>query len=295
MPSSDQIIYRSEFHPNPPLAVLEFLKNDLKVGIKYVVLLSGDGSEHLGRLWMKHVHLLCLIEENKDKLDFYNRALAGSGEFWSKSAILSEIPVDADSIDCTVLLGEKFYTALNNSEFTAEIQRIMRLNCFTAGILHQLSADTERTFGWAYSLFFRQYSDSHIYEYELEISAETLETFYKSGYEVKSFPNQLRLNWEELQMHYIASKGALSPDAPNFKWAMKALRIIFEQYQTEEVVLIDYQTIVYYGLFNKFVPAISLRKNIFFTLLRPFALGFYILVKMNVYFWKMIEKLFSKK
>jgi hypothetical protein len=76
---------------------------------------------------------------------------------------------------------------------------------------------------------------------------------------------------------------------------MKALRILFDQYAVDDVVVLDYQTELYYGLFNKNVPAISLRKNIFFTLLRPFAFGFYVLVKLNIYFWKMLEKLFSRK
>jgi len=76
---------------------------------------------------------------------------------------------------------------------------------------------------------------------------------------------------------------------------LKALHILFDQYAIEGELMLDYQTELYFGLFNKNVPAISLRKNIFFTLLRPFAFGFYVLVKVNVYFWKMLERLFIRK
>ena len=102
------------------------------------------------------------------------------------------------------------------------------------------------------------------------------------------------MNWEGLQAYYLASEGALAPEHPQFKWAMKALRILFEQYQIDGEIVMDYQTHVYYGLFNQYVPAISLRKNIFFTLLRPFAFAFYVMVKMNIYFWKSLYKLKPK-
>jgi hypothetical protein len=93
----------------------------------------------------------------------------------------------------------------------------------------------------------------------------------------------------------LSSQNIPNEDDPKFKWALKALRILFYQYALEGVVILDYQTELYFGLFNKNVPAISLRKNIFFTLLRPFAFAFYVLVKLNIYFWKTLERLFIRK
>ena len=137
----------------------------------------------------------------------------------------------------------------------------------------------------AYCQFFKQYSELG-HEYERIPSKEALEKTFKDGYEHKSFANQVRLTSDGVQGYYLSSKNALSPEDPRYKWALKALRILFEQYQVDGEVHIDYHTQVYYGLYNMNVPAISLRKSVFFNLLRPFAFGFYILVKLNMYFWK---------
>ena len=292
MNNPDNIIYRSEFHPHPPLQVLEFLKYELQVGRKYVVMVSGEGTEHFGRLWLKHVNLLCLLEEDKEYHRFIVETLGEQPNLWTAAASLKRMPLDEDSIDSAVLIGEGFNNTLSSHEITAELQRCLRLNSYVLGLRHRLTTDTERTFSWAFSHFFRQYTLGPDHEYDSSPDENSLGQFFKSGYERKLFPNQVRLDWDGLQGYYIASHNALPPDDPKFKWAIKALHILFEQYQTDGEVLLDYQTELYYGLFNKFVPAISLRKNIFFTLLRPFAFGFYVLVKLNVYFWKMLGKLF---
>jgi hypothetical protein len=290
----DAIIFRSEFHPHPPLQVLDFLKNELKVGVKYVALLSGDAAEHLGRMWLRHINLLCVLEAEAAYFKYISDFLGEQPDLWAKQAALQAIPLDADSVDCAVLLGKTFKDSLSDTATIMELQRVLRLNSFAVGVFHRLSSETERTFSWAFSHFFKQYATSPLHEYEESPTHESLEKFFKAGYEQKQFSNQVRLNWDGLQGYYLASEAALAADDPKFKWAIKALHILFEQYQIEGEVVLDYQTEVYYGLFNKYVPAISLRKNIFFTLLRPFALGFYILVKMNIYFWKMLERMFRR-
>jgi hypothetical protein len=293
--TSDHIIYRSDFHPHPPIQVIEFLKYELQVGRKYVVLINGEGSEHLGRMWFKHVHLLCVIEAKSDYLAFIKESLGDEPDLWTAAAGLAAIPLDDDSLDAAILIGKDFLNALTDESKIKELERCLRLNSFVPGFFHRLDNSTERTFSWAFAQFFRQYSNGNDHEYLLGPEENALKKFYKSGYEMRAFANQVRLDWDGLQGYFMSSHYAATEDDSKFKWALKALRILFEQYAVEGEVLLDYQTEMYYGLFNKYVPAISLRKNIFFTLLRPFALGFYILVKLNIYFWKMLGRIFSRK
>ncbi len=292
--TSDHIIYRSEFHPHPPIQVIEFLKYELQVGKKYVVLLNGEASEHLSKIWIKHVHLLCIVEEDKAYLNFIKECIGDSPDLWTDNSALSSIALDDDSLDAALLLGANFLKTLQNELKTKELERTLRLNSYLMGIFNRLEASEERTFSWAFAQFFRQYSDGIEHEYLNGPSEDQLKTFYKSGYEMRSFANQVRLDWDGLQGYFLSSYNIPYEDDAKFKWALKALRILFDQYAVDGLVILDYQTELYYGLFNKNVPAISLRKNIFFTLLRPFAFGFYVLVKLNIYFWKMLGSLFSR-
>jgi hypothetical protein len=287
----DHIIFRSEFHPHPPVPLLDFLTNELKVSKKYVVLLHGRGAEHLGRMWRKHVHLLGIVEPDKDYFDYIKSSLDPKEDIWLSNKTLEEHPLDEDSIDTVVLLNMQ----TQEEGWKNELSRVLRLNSYVVRVNYALSTDTERTFSWAFSQFFRQYSSAGYHEYEQLPEASELDQFYAEGYQEKVFPNQIRLHWDSLQAYYLASDFALTADDPKFKTAMKALKIIFEQYQIEAVVSLDYQTHVYYGLFNKNVPAISLRKNLFFTILRPFAFAFYLLVKFNIYLLRSLYILRPKK
>jgi hypothetical protein len=293
--TSDHIIFRSEFHPHPPIQVLEFLKYELQVGKKYVVLLNGEGSEHLGRLWIKHVHLLCIVAESEEYFKYIKQCLGESLDLWTQNTSLSSIGLDDDSLDAALLLGSEFLNTLDDEHKTKELERTLRLNSYVMGIFNRLDATEERTFSWAFAQFFKQYSNGIEHEYLNGPTENQLKNFYKSGYEMRTFANQVRLDWDGLQGYFLSSHNIPNEDDSKFKWALKALRILFDQYAVDGLVILDYQTELYYGLFNKNVPAISLRKNIFFTLLRPFAFGFYVLVKVNVYFWKMLERLFIRK
>jgi hypothetical protein len=291
----DYIIYRSEFHPHPPIQVIEFLKYELQVGKKYVLLLNGESAEHFGRLLIKHIHLLCILEQDEHLLKFIREQLGESADLWSDNSALTTIRLDDDSLDAVALIGADFLAAMEDEAKMKELERCLRLNSYVLGIFHRLDSDEERTFSWAFAQFFKQYSIGIEHEYLRGPSQNQLNNFYKTGFEMRSFANQVRLDWDGLQGYFLSSQNIPNEDDTKFKWAMKALRILFDQYAVDDVVVLDYQTELYYGLFNKNVPAISLRKNIFFTLLRPFAFGFYVLVKLNIYFWKMLEKLFSRK
>lgn len=252
---------------------------------KYVAMVSGEGSEHLARIWLRHVYLLCLIEPDADYFDFIKSHVDKDEQLWMAASPLAQIPVDDDSIDCVVLLGSQDSTHDGLHSIRAEFRRVLRLNSYVVQILHEINNSTERTFGWAFCQFFNQYSEGG-HEYEKLPTDSDLQLFFTDGFEHTIFANQVRLGWDGLQGYYLSSKNALTPDDPRYKWALKALRILFDQYQVEGEVSIDYHTHVYYGLINKYVPAISLRKSLFFNLLRPFAFGFYVLVKLNMYFWR---------
>lgn len=291
----ERLYNRMGTHPHIPISVIDFLKNDLQIGKKYVALISGDQSGQFAKLWHKHLHTLCILEPDKDIQFVIKRNLDPIKNYLIINSALENSNLEADSLDTAVLIGDSFKNTLKIEQCSTELKKILKLNSYVVGIVHHLKNDQERSFGWAYSHFYKQFSETEFQDYEENIDLQTISDFYESGFESKMFPNQIRLNWEDLQAYYISSKGALNQEHQRFSIAVKALKIIFEQYQKEAEVSLDFQTMVYYGIFNKYVPAISLRKNLFFKMIKPFAIGFYILAKINIYFWKFLGILFNKK
>ena len=54
------------FLPPYPLSILEFLKTELQLGKRYVVMDIHEQNGLLGKMLHKHVHLLCSLATNKD-------------------------------------------------------------------------------------------------------------------------------------------------------------------------------------------------------------------------------------
>ena len=171
-----------------------------------------------------------------------------------------------------------------------EFKRILRLNSYVLLLQNKL-LDVPNTFTSAYLAFIKK---NHAGEALLASlpKQERLDEFYKNDYTQQKFKNQQWLNWSMLEQYYqIALEKEDLSTTPS---ALVKLKELFEQFEKDGQVHLEYQTYLYYGLFNHSVPEISLRKSIFFNVLRPIAFAFYILVKANIYFWKALYKIKDK-
>lgn len=296
MDTATFITYRHLYHPKLPLNTLEFLKTELKLGNKHVIANLDQNGFAATALLLKHVHLVCHIHPSTEEHPAIKKTFVGNQNFILSAGNPQKTNLDNDAIDC-ILIGNDFvdYTP---EALESECKHIARLNSFVLIINQKISLDSS-PFAKAYADFIQRFSTTNKEEYSTEVSINALDKFYQNGYEQKQFPNQQRFDLEGITAYYLSSKGALKSEDPKYKFALKALKILFHQYQENGQVHLEYQTTIYFGLFNKYVPAISLRKSMFFNFLRPFAFGFYVLVKMNIYLLKGIyaikEKLFPKR
>lgn len=277
-----------ELSPQYPLTVLEFLKTELQLGKKYVVMDVHTQNGQLSKLLHKHVHLVCSVSPDPQYHVYLKDKLKDKANFLSLNAVPILTNIEEDSIDC-LCIDETFgqYDVLRMG---IEFERILRLNSYVL-ILQNKLIDIPNTFTSAYLAFIKKKHQAG----ELLTSLppkERLEAFYTNGFAQQKFKNQQWLNWSMLEQYYqtVLEKEQLSVP-PN---ALAELKDLFEEYEQEGQVHLEYQTYLYYGLFNHSVPEISLRKSIFFNILRPFAFVFYILVKANIYFWRTLYKIKDK-
>jgi len=288
--------HRTKYHPKYPLVILDLLKKELKVGKRYIIGSMGFEIQSLNRVLVRHVQTLFSVSQNEEEKQYNQKLFGRFPNYIYVEGNHAKTNLDDDLLD-VVLVGQNA-VHWDLAALRLELKRILRLNSFALIVLHQILPE-QGAFGKAYLDFIRQYNTNQQDEYAHHISEEALDTFFENDYEQRIYANQLRLDWERLEGYYKSSHGALTANHPQYEQAIKALRALFLTYAKDNQVHLEFSTEVYYGLFNKYVPAISLRKNIFFTALRPFAFGFYVLVKMNIYFWKALyrvkEKFFPSK
>lgn len=272
-----------EYHPSYPLSVLEFLKSELKLGKKYVVTEVTKDLGKMGQLLLKHVHLVCTLHSQTANYQFIKKQYGQHANFLAMHSSPENTDLDEDAVDC--LLIDQSLLQFNTLRVAKEFERILRLNSYVVVLYNNLVVQ-EASFAQAYLTFFEQFSTTQQAPYTKTIGTPVLDELYNDNYEERVFHNQQRLNWEGLKAYYLSSTGALREQHKQYAIALKALKILYRQHQIDGEIVLDYDTYLIFGLFNKSVPAISLRKSIFFQLLRPFAFGFYVLVKLNIYFWR---------
>lgn len=264
------------FLPPYPLSILEFLKTELQLGKRYVVMDIHERNGLLGKMLYKHVHLLCSLTTQQDYQALLKNEFQRESNFLALEGTPVDIGIEDDSIDCIVI---EQHLLDDISTIKKEMERVLRLNSYVLTFSHQLEVKED---SFAHGLE-RMFPNSPTSANEV-----TWEAFYQNGFQQRSFPCQQRFSWEELKQYVTLKNPTINEEQ------IRRLQGLFKYYEQDNTVTMEYSVQLNYGLFNHNVPAISLRKSIFFNILRPFAFGFYVLVKANIYFWKALFKIKDK-
>lgn len=274
-----------ELSPQYPLSVLEFLKTELQLGKRYVVMDVHTHNGQLSKLLHKHVHLVCSLSSDPGYHNYLKQKLNNTPNFLSLNAIPELTNIEEDSIDCLCI--DETFGHFDVLRMGIEFERILRLNSYVLILQNQLFGNSS-SFTNAYLEFLKEEHQEGTLTANLPTD-ERLNAFYSNSFALKIFQNQQRLTWDTLQQYYLMNLESHHQTAS--KANLEKLKQLFTRFAKDQEVVLEYKTHLYYGLFNYSVPEISLRKSIFFNVLRPFAFGFYVLVKANIYFWKTLYKI----
>ena len=264
-----------------PREVVSFLKTELQLGKRYVVMEVSAQESHLLDLLHDKVHLFCVVTEDKTYHQSLVQHKINKEELLVLQAHPDIIDIEDDVMDCIFISDNLLqYDPIRVAK---EFERVLRLNSYVLFFQKRLVV-TKDSFSAALRKSLKAYQ-SDCKDIAPLAPKSFLVDFFNSGLYTKKIESQRYLNWSELQ-EYTTS---LMPDYP-----LAALQELYDKYQSEGRVKLEHDVELSYGLFNKSIPEISLRKSIFFNLLRPFAFGFYVLVKADIYFWKSLYKIKEK-
>ncbi len=288
--SFDSYAARFQSHPQCPIAVWDFWLEELMLGNKYVVGLIGFAADRMTRWLAGRVNLLCFLSEEEGQRAFVQQLQPLPKNLSIMAGGLIDTGLESDSLDFAVL-GQAWLRVAERENMRRELGRVLRLNSYVSLVLHRVQT-TGNAFADAYAQLLAQFACVDDYA-KLPEEGE-LAAFFANHYAVNVFANQLRFRLETW-LQYIESSDFFAQVAESKRpLLLRAARLLFLQQTGGDAggeLILDCNTQVYTGLFNRYVPAISLRKSVFFGLLRPFAFAFYVLVKLNVYFWRALYRL----
>lgn len=289
MMMEEQRFYDNLYQLSPPypLTLLQFLKTQLQLGKRYVVMEVHTHNGQWSKLLHNHVHLMCSLCTDPAYQLYLQEQFAHSDHFLSLNALPEMTSIDDDSIDCLCI--DATFHHYDPERMRQEFERIMRLNSYVLITQHE-RADTPGSFTAAYGKWLEDYGN--IIAKAVLPDQSQLERFYPTTYQKEVFESQQRLDWEHLQQYALTHLEQFGRKAS--PEGLAALHQLYEQYALDGRVALDYHTHVYYGVFNHAVAPVPWYHTLIFTLLRPFAFILYLFLKARIYIGKGFKVLWHK-
>lgn len=230
------------FRPGYPEAVLLLLQQDCGLSRDSVVADVGSGTGLLSELFLKNGNLVCGVEPNREMREAGEQYLRDYPAFKSIAGRAESTTLDEHSVDF-VVAGQAFHW-FDQKEAHTEFLRILRPQGWIVFVWNR-RRKASNPFHVAYEKLLMAFG-TNLKEIRHDHSA-VLEFFAANGCTVKTFENQQMLDFRGLKGRLMSSSKCPETGTEQFAQMVQELCSIFEQYEEDGRICLEYDTRVYYG------------------------------------------------
>jgi SAM-dependent methyltransferase len=228
----------------PELGVL--LRRECGLGPGRDVADIGSGTGKLTELLLAAGARVYAVEPNDPMRQAAERLLGRTPGFVSIRGRAEATGLPAASVDL-VTAAQAFHW-FDQAAARIEFLRILRPDGFVALVWNERDDDGS-AFLRDYERCLREFSvDYGEVDHRRTASRERIEAFFGTGgFRAAEFPNRQDLDLDGMRGRYLSCSYALPRGHPRFPEVMAALSELFQNYQRDGRVRIDYRTRVYHG------------------------------------------------
>lgn len=246
---SDRVGNYIKYRPSYPSGVLELLREQCGLGDASVVGDFGSGTGILTRLFLENGNIVFGVEPNGDMREAAERLLCGYDCFRSVGATAENSTLEADSIDLAVA-GQAFHW-FDARKSRSEFSRVLRPGGWVVLIWNERRVGST-AFLEDYEAFLKRHATDYESVNHMNIGKEEIADFFSPGsFELESFPNEQRFDWDGLKGRCLSSSYMPNAGDPGYESMISELREVFGKRQEGDCVTIEYDTTVYYGQFGR--------------------------------------------
>jgi SAM-dependent methyltransferase len=242
-----------KYRPHYPRAVVELLRDGCGLTNESIIADVGSGTGILSELFLRNGNRVVGVEPNREMREAGERMLAAYDNFVSVEGRAEATTLESGSIDF-VTAGQAFHW-FDIEGARREFRRILRPGGWVVALWNDrriegtpFLEDYERMLV-EYSTDYREVSNKHSDEGALG------EFFGAGGFRMRRFANSQTLDFESMKGRLRSSSYTPEPGHPNFEPMMREFASIFERYQQDGRMVVDYDTKVFYGRLD--APATS--------------------------------------
>ena len=241
---SNRVEHDIRYRPGYPAKVTAFLEQQGLLDKAAVVADIGSGTGISAELFLVKGNTVFGVEPNREMREAAERLLAGYNNFKSLDAVAENTTLPDQSIDL-IIAGQAFHW-FDKKKCKAEFKRILRENGTT--VLMWNDRRTESTqFLQAYEDFIKMFATDYGEVNHKNIDEQVFIDFFDGGYKMQTFDNYQHFDLEGLKGRILSSSYMPAEDHKDFPFMMSVLRKIFNRFQENGKVTIEYDTRIYYG------------------------------------------------
>lgn len=234
-----------KFRPDYPSEIITFLTSAGMLSKRSVVADIGSGTGISAELFLKNGNEVIGVEPNKEMREAAEKLLSAHSNFKSVNAAAEATGLKDKSVDL-IIAGQAFHW-FDKEKSKEEFGRILKNDGVAALMWNDRRTDSTEFLN-VYEHFIKQFATDYLQVNHKNIDEKIFTAFFHEGhYKMESFLNFQHFDLNGLKGRILSSSYMPAEGENNFKSMMDELENIFNKYQKNGKVTIEYDTRIYYG------------------------------------------------
>src|SRR5262245_39493585 len=234
-----------KYRPGYPKDVIDTLSGECGLAADSIIADVGSGTGILTETFLRNGNAVYGIEPNDGMREAAERLLKDYPHFRSVAARAEETTLDDKSVDF-ITAGQAFHW-FDRGKTRIEFVRILRPRGWVA-LLWNERVTTTTPFLVTLEQLLIDYSTDYEQVDHRRIDDEVIRHFFGSNqFRLKQFDNSQTFDYEGVKGRLLSSSYAPEEGHPNYEPMLAELERIFQAYQNEGRVVVEYVTQMYYG------------------------------------------------
>ncbi|MHA1986813.1 MAG: class I SAM-dependent methyltransferase [Promethearchaeota archaeon] len=236
---SSRVENYSKYRPNYPPKIIDFLTEKKILSKQSIIADVGSGTGILSEIFLKNGNKVFGVEPNSEMRRAAERFLRDYPNFVSISSSAENTSLLSHSIDL-ITVGQAFHW-FDVDRTKREFKDILKPKGY-AVIIWNNRRKTGREFSTQYEKFILKYGTDYK---EVRKNEKKIDQFYK--YQREVFYNYQDLDFKGLKGRLLSVSYIPMVGEPNYENMLRELKEVFNAYENEGKVKLEYDTEVYYG------------------------------------------------
>lgn len=242
------------YRPSYPMEIVPFLKEEGILTSESVIADIGSGTGISAEMFLKNGNVVYGVEPNKEMRDAAQKLLKTYTNFCSMNATAEGTMLPTEEIDL-IISGQAFHW-FDKQKSKIEFERILKPEGYVVLMWNDRRTD-RTTFLQAYEAFIKKFAIDYLEVNHKNIDEASFNDFYdcpneeaglgKENYKMKSFDNFQYLDLDGLKGRILSSSYMPDRGHKNFDNMMREMENVFNRFQENGKVTIEYDTKIYYG------------------------------------------------